>query len=290
MEFGCELADAGLEWNATYNDTLEGENSPFEMTRVLSENAASMTLNAIQTITATRSQSLSWAGLLTDKMSSCVNANGHTALQSAIQSLKTTLCSSGQSAALLVARIYFQHWYQFVTDVCVEVIDSHEVDKAALLGAQFYDKMSNMVTGIFWHAFDALTSTWSHSACQPKCDLLHPRFFLTSSWRTLPFKFRYSHPGHSDRDGQGDVTRLQRKSGKCCGMQNNGYLCGLGEGPCQLNSDCATGLMCGTNNCLWSKDESCCTTPDTGNAYVRMQDFSRTTGYTELANMWDYND
>ena len=45
----------------------------------------------------------------------------------------------------------------------------------------------------------------------------------------------------------------------CCGSGN--YKCLAGEGDCDSDSDCASGLFCGTNNCQgpnFDSGDDCC--------------------------------
>jgi len=292
LQYGCDLPEADFVWNGTLdewplNETNLAKDSAFESSRYLSASAASMALQAIQTLVANKLQPSDWTGLLSTEMSACVHSSGQASLLVAIEKLKIKLCE-GYSAALFYARILFYNWFTYISDVCVLVPDSGVVDRAAFEGAQFYNKYSEMVTGIFWHAFDALTSTWQPSMCLRKCDLLHPRFFLAANWRNLAFSNR------NDPSEGGEVARLPHMRGKCCGLQNNGNLCEVGEGPCKLNSDCSTGLICGLKNCLWSNGENCCTMPEAGTGYEsegheRIEDFSRAIGFEQLANLWWVN-
>jgi hypothetical protein len=287
LQYGCDLPESGLVWNETLNEDNEtkgdndndagpaGDSAPFEMMRLLSDSAASMALQAVQMMKANQAQPSDWAAVtgLKDKINACVNATGLAPLKAAISALQLKLCQ-GYSAGLFHARILFHEWYTYVSDVCVVVPDNPQVERAAHLGAQFYNEYSEMVTRLFWHNFDAMQSKWSPSTCQPRCNIMHPRFFLTANWRNLQI---------TDRSGS---IRLPDVRGKCCGLQNNGLLCKVGEGPCQLNSDCESGLVCGMKNCLWSKSENCCSTPEPSEGHARLQDFSRATGFTKLANLW----
>jgi hypothetical protein len=301
QEFGCELAEADDVWNATLNDTSEGADTPYEKTFYLSEGAIKLASDAIATLSSYKQseQALStWAGFLTAEMNACINADGKVALDAAIQALKTKLCETGASANVFIAKMYFDHWLAYISDVCLEVIDNPMVDQEALLGAQYYNKMSQMVTGLFWHAYNAVLDTWTPSSCHSKCDLTHPRFFLADAWKQIPYKERLYFSGDVSDQGA-PVSRLPKKRGmfpadtthdnwRCCGIKNNGVLCGIGEGPCELNSDCASGLVCGKGNCLWSPSQNCCATMDDKTASDRMNDFARSIGYHGLVDMWSY--
>ena len=66
----------------------------------------------------------------------------------------------------------------------------------------------------------------------------------------------------------------------CCG--HGGYKCGLGEGDCDRNSDCAEGLRCGEDNCPqgghFERNDDCCETPKGGKIITtnyEMQSFGK---------------
>ena len=40
--------------------------------------------------------------------------------------------------------------------------------------------------------------------------------------------------------------------------------CGKGDGDCDKDSECAAGLVCGSNNCPWGDDDDCCMAPEGG--------------------------
>merc|ERR1719420_1670203 len=110
--------------------------------------------------------------------------------------------------------------------------------------------MSAMVTGIFWYLYDPFTNDWSASKCAPKCDIMHPRFFLVDevdTWVSSSINERH------DFEAGGKATRIPIIGEGCCGLQSFGAPCGLNEGPCKLNSDCEAGLVCGSNNCFWDE-------------------------------------
>ena len=57
------------------------------------------------------------------------------------------------------------------------------------------------------------------------------------------------------------ITRCDGGSGQkdCCGLK--GYKCGEGEGDCDKDDDCKSGLVCGTDNCVgdsFGSTSDCC--------------------------------
>lgn len=66
----------------------------------------------------------------------------------------------------------------------------------------------------------------------------------------------------------------------CCGL--DGYRCNFGEGPCHNSNDCALGLMCGKNNCLWQANQSCCTAVDDRSAALEFFQVAMGIGYSHL--------
>jgi hypothetical protein len=279
-EYGTSAA------NMVWNETTGPE--PFELTGLLSENAVIKYKEAIAELNTLRSQTFYDDTVFTsikEKMAAFIGATTATEKSLKAVDLKNALCPTSASSLSSttkimqqLARIHFYHWFTYISNVCVEVIGSPEVDRAANVGAQYYDrtKMSNMVSEIFRSTYDTQNKVWTSSQCAPKCDVMHPRFFNNGTWRSLEYK-----PRRVDDVGP-EIMRWPAVTENCCGTHRNGPLCEEGEGPCELNSDCKDSLVCGTNNCLWSKSHNCCAQPDLSNAYAKMSDVGRATTYATL--------
>ena len=47
----------------------------------------------------------------------------------------------------------------------------------------------------------------------------------------------------------------------CCSKGIAAGFCGVGEGDCDEDSDCAGSLVCGSDNCPWGDGDDCCMHP-----------------------------
>ena len=53
-------------------------------------------------------------------------------------------------------------------------------------------------------------------------------------------------------------TYKHSRTDSCCSPMNQ---CHINQGHCSSHQDCYGSLQCGKNNCDWSSDNNCCTTP-----------------------------
>lgn len=101
-----------------------------------------------------------------------------------------------------------------------------ECKSSELLGSMHYSNVDQIPRLLFGGEVDG-HGVGSASTCHPGCGALHP-----------------SVKGGND---------------KCCGSEQ--YKCGIGEGRCSVDSDCAGDLTCGLGNCLWygaDPQDRCC--------------------------------
>jgi len=172
------------------------------------------------------------------------------------------------------------HWYQNIVDVCTHVVDSKDLDRRAIIGAQYYDKMSEIASRTFWSSLNLTEGNWLPSSAYPKCNFQHPRMFGYNSWMILPFDSRDEYTESTFRLGPSRMLHLESIKYRCCNV--NSYICGEGEGPCSINIDCGAGLVCGYRNCLWSEMENCCMKVDASHAFAKVETFANKVGYRNL--------
>lgn len=115
------------------------------------------------------------------------------------------------------------------------------------IGGKFYHRASQIPTRLF-AAKIAQNGAIGPSPCHPGCGLLHPNM----------------------------------KSEDCCG--GDGYQCKEGEGNCDVDSDCAEGLICGQSNCLWGGNDNCCTKPRWSDVLMEFRDIAAQLGWKMTQN------
>jgi hypothetical protein len=286
---GCELPEATMTWNITEeNYTDDGVNDTFEMVYFLSDHAieeglaALISFSNILKLSEPWTLSAAWTNTgVGAALQEAMAATGVDALQSKVNDLQMNLTSShselddkrdiasfrillnqganSSSAAKKLQHTILWHFYQHIVDACLRVVNSDEVDRRALLGAQYYDKMSQIVIRLFWPEIATSTTTtwygqgvvWQESKVYPNCNFQHPRMTGHEKWMDIPFDNRYSV-----MMGAANMIQHRRSKDVCCGM--NKHICGEGEGPCVMNYDCGKNMVCGSKNCLWDSNQNCC--------------------------------
>merc|ERR1711879_668171 len=94
----------------------------------------------------------------------------------------------------------------------------------------------NLIPVLFFRpTFNLINATLEPSICHTGCNLVQPLFFDITQ-------------------GEGDPQDVHHH---CCGHM--GYLCGVGEGYCLVDTECRGDLTCAENACTWGPGR-CCTT------------------------------
>lgn len=191
--------------------------------------------------------------------------------------LRTKICDGINSSPM--TRLLLYQWYLQVVNSCMIVPDSQASLRAGLIGGQFYDSRSVMLTVLFGNVVDLQTGTSISSPCHPGCNLLHPRFYGNLPWLYPPGT---SPPSLESDDGmvRWSIVPAGPRFGRCCGYA--GYRCTAGEGPCQHQQDCSGGMACVKDSCFWGKGESCCQKADENSMEVVATQIARTIGYDDL--------
>jgi len=277
-KWGCQHPQSNYTWNST-DET--NENMTYQEAFWLSDTAIQAGIDALTMLNTDAQASLDWSGSnLTTILNQAKHAVGMDALKSRLEELKQFFLTRTSSTSVKMAFFKMWHWYQNVVDVCVHVVDSNDIDKRAIIGAQYYDKMSQIASRTFWSSLDTTDGTWSASTAYPTCNFQHPRMFGFDTWMTLPFDNR--RIASESLYNLGSATMLHKKSikNRCCNV--NSYKCGEGEGHCSLNIDCGDGLICGNKNCLWSLEENCCMKVDARHAFAKVRIYANKVGYRNL--------
>lgn len=285
--WGCQYPQS----NYTWPNVTEAENDPsvnisnltFQQTFWLSDYAIQASIDTLDTLRGyLDAATLDWSGSGLDTLlNQAMQAVGTVDLQNKVDNLEHFLMQNRTNSSIAMAYHKLWHWYQNVVDVCIRVVDSKEVDNRAIIGAQFYNRMSEIVTRLFWSRLDTTTGTWSASTAYPKCNFAHPRMFGFESWMNLPFDDRNAQTSSIFSMGAAAMLHKESIQHRCCNV--NSYICGVGEGPCSLHIDCGDGLICGVNNCLWSSHENCCMPINARHAFAKVRIFSNKVGYRNLA-------
>eukprot|EP00746_Dinoflagellata_sp_MGD_P167314 gnl/MRDRNA2_/MRDRNA2_97838_c0_seq1.p1 gnl/MRDRNA2_/MRDRNA2_97838_c0~~gnl/MRDRNA2_/MRDRNA2_97838_c0_seq1.p1 ORF type:complete len:1970 (-),score=280.04 gnl/MRDRNA2_/MRDRNA2_97838_c0_seq1:28-5124(-) len=133
------------------------------------------------------------------------------------------------------------------------------VENCTETGSKFYHRASQIPQRMFAQIM-AQNGTVLPSPCHPGCGLLHPD--------------------------------LAKGNQDCCGA--DGYLCQENEGNCDVDSDCAEGLICGQANCIWNGDklplnltggdvaDNCCTKPRWEDNLMELRDLSLQIGWDQV--------
>jgi hypothetical protein len=278
--WGCQYPQANYTWNATEEYTY---NLTYQMTYWLSDFAIQSGIDALSTLASDAQASLSWSStnLATQLNEAKATSPSVEALKSKVEDIKTTLTARTTSVPMKMAYYKLWQWYQNVVDLCVRVVDSKDIDRKAIIGAQYYNIYSEIVTRIFAPSLTTTTGTWTASSAYPKCDFQNPRMFGYEPWMSLPFYNRAPESSAVYSVGPAAMLHKQSIQDRCCNV--NSYICTTaGEGPCKINIDCGPGLVCGEKNCLWSKDENCCMAIDALHADAKIRVFANKVGYRNL--------
>jgi hypothetical protein len=123
------------------------------------------------------------------------------------------------------------------------------------IGSKFYHRASQIPQRMFAQIM-AQKGQVLASPCHPGCGMLHPD--------------------------------LAKGNQDCCGA--DGYLCQENEGNCDVDSDCADGLICGQANCIWNGDpavrglkpDNCCTQPQWDDNLMELRDLSLQIGWDQV--------
>jgi hypothetical protein len=276
--FGCQYAQANYTWNATED---ESPNLTYRMTYWLSDYAIQIGIDTLNQLAVDASSDLNWTSSnLATVLTQANAAQGTEELKTKVEALKTVLLARNTNSSMKMAFFKMFHWYQNVVDLCIRVVDSKEIDRRAIIGAQYYNTMSEIASRTFWSTLDAANGTWVPSSAYPKCDFQHPRMFGWEQWMNIPFHNRAPLQASQANVGPAPMLHTESIQNRCCNV--NSYICGVGEGPCTLNIDCGAGLVCGSKNCLWSSDDNCCMAIDARYSTAELRVFANKVGYRNI--------
>lgn len=238
---GCEMTEAGMDIardpNSTcvYNTSIGGDSQWSSIacqTAILSQVASDLYATSLTRTFLLVNNTGDW---LRDGTLDVMTMQGTTSTAGAMEAAKqmaevfdgeTLKARANQmrdvaclSDDILSVRFLLMYWYLELGQICAPSLAQ---DENALVGALYYTP-KNLIPQLYLMPLLLLTGTsLSMSTCHARCFLGQPLHIWPD---VLPAGTPY----------------------RCCGTM--GYLCGVGEGACKFDTDCAEGLYCAENAC-----------------------------------------
>lgn len=176
--------------------------------------------------------------------------------------LPATVLPATTLSKQMLAQIIFGVWWLSVQYQC-----DLGGSKSKRLGALYYNKLNSIPIRLMEPIYNYETSVATASNCHFGCGALQPGMLnmpLFSGLSNIP-------------------TDPHLLSPTCCGSA--GYRCGVDEGYCNFDSDCASHLSCGKGACSWANGNCCVAETLVSVRYAFTENSRRMAGLLGWTNM-----